>query len=459
VSPLAAAEAALAACAGGEALAQVTHERSLMLRFADNRPTQATAVDDFTVEIAVLVDGQLGRALTNQTHADALRDCADRAVGAARAAALTAASSGYPGFPAPAPTRAHRGHDARTAELDPALGGAALATVFDVARRHGLAAHGIWTVAESERAVATSAGGGSLDRTTDALMKVICIAPSGRSGYATAMGVGQSSLSPEQLAETAASKAMLGSRPGEAGKPAELPPGEYPAVLEPRAVGCLLELLGDAAFDGLAHAEGRGAFVDRLGDLVAAPAINLADSPFFRATLPRAFDAEGTPKRPLPLIQDGVARGVVHDVRSAAQAGVSSTGHATEPGGGPDGPRPLNLVLAGGGAESVEELCSPIERGVYVTRFWYENVVRPKETLFTAVTRDGTFLIEDGRIAGPLRDLRITDTLLGILSRVQALTARQQLTSEGEFYGRRDAHGVVAPALRAGALRFTGATG
>ena len=83
------------------------------------------------------------------------------------------------------------------------------------------------------------------------------------------------------------------------------------------------------------------------------------------------------------------------------------------------------------------ELCAPIERGVYVTRLWYANVVRPKETLVTAVTRDGTFLIEDGRITRPLRDLRVTDTLLGILSRVQALTARQRLRSEGEFYGRR----------------------
>ena len=116
-------------------------------------------------------------------------------------------------------------------------------------------------------------------------------------------------------------------------------------------------------------------------------------------------------------------------------------------------------MLAGGGAGSVEELCEPIERGVYVTRLWYENVVRPKETLFTAVTRDGTFLIEDGKVARPLRDLRVTDTLLGVLARVQALTARQQLTSEGEFYGRRDSYGTVAPALRASALRFTGATG
>jgi predicted Zn-dependent protease len=100
-----------------------------------------------------------------------------------------------------------------------------------------------------------------------------------------------------------------------------------------------------------------------------------------------------------------------------------------------------------------------VQRGIYVTRLWYANVVRPKETLITAVTRDGTFLIEDGRVTRPLRDLRLTDSVLGILSRTQALTRDQQLTSDGEFYGRRFAYGVVCPALRADAVRFTGAAG
>jgi predicted Zn-dependent protease len=116
-------------------------------------------------------------------------------------------------------------------------------------------------------------------------------------------------------------------------------------------------------------------------------------------------------------------------------------------------------VLAGGGAADETELCAPVERGVYVTRLWYANVVRPKETLITAVTRDGTFLIENGRVTRPLRDLRLTDSLLGILSRAQALTRDQKLTSDGEFYGRRFAYGVVCPAMRADAVRFTGAAG
>jgi predicted Zn-dependent protease len=176
--------------------------------------------------------------------------------------------------------------------------------------------------------------------------------------------------------------------------------------------------------------------------------------------LPRAFDAEGTPKAPIPLIQDGVAHRVVHDVRSATRAGgdTRSTGHALAPGGAPIGPLPTHLVLAGGGAADEAELIAPIERGIYVTRLWYLNVINPKQTQLTGTTRDGTFLIEDGRISHPLRDVRFTDSVLRILEATEALTARQRLVTEAEFYGRRFASGVVCPALRAQGFRITGQT-
>ena len=441
--------------AGPDALALVTHERSLLLRFAANRPTQATEVDDLTVELAVLRRGHVGRAETNATGDDALAACARRAAAAAEAAAA-AGDGTYPGFP-DSPAGATVGGS--PAALDAGAGGAALGEAFEVASGEGLEAHGIWSAAEVERAVA-SAGGSAAEVNTDAFMKVICMTPErdrGRSGYASQASVSFGDLDPRALAERAAAKA-LGSF-AMSREPAELEAGEYPVVFEPQALSSLLELLAYMAFNGLAHAEGRGALAGRLGESVAAPAVNLSDSPRFARTLPHAFDAEGTPKAPVPLIQDGVAHRVVHDIRSGALMGFASTGHALAPGGDPFGPHPTNLVLAGGGAAGAGELCAPVERGIYVTRLWYENVVRPKETLVTAVTRDGTFLIEDGRVTRPLHDLRLTDSVLSILSSVQALTAGQELASDGEFYGRRFAYGVVCPAVRAGRVRFTGQAG
>jgi predicted Zn-dependent protease len=243
-------------------------------------------------------------------------------------------------------------------------------------------------------------------------------------------------------------------------EPAELAPGEYPAVLDADAVGTLLDFLGLLALNGLAVAEERSALTGRLGELVAAPSINLADAPHFLWTLPRAFDAEGVPKTPLPLIQDGIAHRVVHDTRSAAIAGggARTTGHAVAPGGAPEGPLPRNLVLAGGGAADVDELAAPIERGIYITRLWYVNTVHAKRTLLTGMARDGTFLIEDGRISRPLRDVRFTDSILRLLRATEALARHSRLVCEGEFYGRRFATGVVCPAIRVRGLRITGAT-
>jgi PmbA protein len=283
------------AAGGGDALATVTRERSTMLRFARSRPTQATSVDDVTVEIAALRAGHVGRAATNGVDDDALAGCARAAVLAAQAAASRAGEGHYPGFPEPAPLRVHDGYDAATAQLDPRTGAAALKAAFEAAERqsNSLEIGGIWTAGEVDTAIASSTGVEVSDRVTDAFMKVIASAPGGRTGYAAQTAVAAGAIDPVALTEQAAAKAL---GPGE---PESLPPGDYPVVLEPHAVLEVLWALGRTAFDGLAHTEGRGALSGRLGTRVVAPAINLSDSPRFRATLPRAFDAEGVPKAPL----------------------------------------------------------------------------------------------------------------------------------------------------------------
>jgi predicted Zn-dependent protease len=443
------AERALAAAPPGDVLAHVAHERSLTMRFAVSRPTQSTAVDDLTVLIAVAREGRVGTATTNLTSDDALAACGRAAAAAAEASARTAGPGPYPGFPAGGEPRAHEGFDAATAALDPAAGGAALEQAFAVCAEQGLEAHGTWSAGDVSTAVASRAGAHASDRVTDAFMKVTAFAPGGRSGFAEGSAAALAGIDPRALAERAAAKAAA---PGET---LRLPPGEYPVVLEADAVGELLSWLGALAHNGLAYAENRSALCGRLGQRVAAARINLSDSPRFARTLPRAFDAEGVPKAPLPLIQDGVAHGIVHDTRSAALSGAETTGHATAPGGDGFGPVPANLVLIGGGARDETELARPIERGIYVTRLWYTNPVREKETLITGVTRDGTFMIEDGVVTRPIEDMRMTDSVLGVLERCQELGAQSRLTSEGEFYGRRFATGVVCPPLRS-VMRFTG---
>ena len=230
-------------------------------------------------------------------------------------------------------------------------------------------------------------------------------------------------------------------------------------VFEPQAVGWLLDLLGETAFNGLAYAEGRGALVGRLGDLVTAPAINLSDSPDQRTDTPALVRRRRNPEDALAA---DPGRGRLRGRARRAQRGAGRHGEhrpRAHPRRGP-GRAPPHQPRARGRRRGDEgELCSQVERGIYVTRLWYANVVRPKETLITAVTRDGTFLIEDGKVTRPLaRPAPDRQRPRNPLAHLGA-HARAELTSDGEFYGRRFAYGVVCPALRADAVRFTGAAG
>jgi predicted Zn-dependent protease len=453
-TPLELAERALGH-AQGDAQVSVHRELSLVSRFARSTPTQATRVDDVGVRILSLHNGHTGAAETNDTSQDGLRAAARQAAEAARAAARLAGGRGeHPGLPAPATYRAHEGYDPATARLDAADAGGALREVFAAAAERDLEAFGIWTAGRVTTALASTAGIRAADDVTDAHLKVVARDPvTGRTGWGSGTGVGLSALDPAAIARRAAAKVTHQT-------PLELAPGAYTVVLEADAVGLLLEAIAPSAFGGPAHVEGRSPLAGRLGTRVAASSINLSDSPRFARTLPRAFDAEGVPKSPLPLIQDGVAHAVVHDSLSASRAGggARSTGHALAPGGFGAGPAPTNLVLIGGGVADEAALCAPVERGLYVTRLWYLNMVHERSGLFTGTTRDGTFLIEDGRISRPVRDVRFTDSPLRILSATEALGAAQRLISEAEFYGPRFATGAVVPPLRAQGFAVTGQT-
>jgi len=405
-------------------------------------------VEETTVDLLCVRDGHTGAATTNRLDDEGLRAAAQRA----RAATTAAARSGqgeYPGLPGPAPVERHDAFDPATAALDPAQAADALRAAFTACAAAGLEAFGLWTAGAVHTAIASSRGVALAEAVTDAHLKVIARDAEGRSGFASATTVASGEIDANAVASDAIERRA--SR-----EPLELEPGNYPVVLEHAAVATLLGFLAELAFNGRHHEEGRGALSGRIGERVCAANITISDAPGAPGTFTRAFDAEGVPKRALALIASGAATAVVHDTRSAAHAHARSTGHALTPGGDPDGTVPTNLVMDGGGAASLEELCTPIERGIYVTRLWYVNTVEARETVLTGMTRDGTFLIEDGRIARPLRDVRFTDSVLRLLGATEELTAATRLVGEADLYGARFATAARCPALRAGGFRVSG---
>jgi len=190
-------------------------------------------------------------------------------------------------------------------------------------------------------------------------------------------------------------------------------------ILEPPAVTDMLFHLGAFTFNGLAWIEGRSALSDRLGERVCGENITLVDDALDSRGIRRAFDFEGVPRQRVELIGNGIATGIVHDVRTAARAGARSTGHAGPPSSA-WGPVPSNLFLTPG-ESSVDEMIAATQRGLLVTRFHYTNMLDPSSAVLTGMTRDGTFLIEGGEIVGGIRNLRFTENLLEALSRVEMI--------------------------------------
>ena len=155
------------------------------------------------------------------------------------------------------------------------------------------------------------------------------------------------------------------------------------------------------------------------------------------------------PTQRVVLLDGGVCGDVVHDAQTASRDGLESTGHGL-PAPNPWGPFPVHMSIAPGETPR-EELIGGLERGLLVTRFHYTNVVHPKKVIITGMTRDGLFLVEDGRITAPVRNLRFTQSYLEALAAVEAVS-QERRTLEG-FLGT-----AVVPSLRIGSFSFTGTT-
>jgi predicted Zn-dependent protease len=317
-----------------------------------------------------------------------------------------------------------------------------VAEIVGQARAVGMGAAGSYSTGAAELAVANSLGVLAYAATTVADLTVVVSGRNG-SGYAdqAAPAVGQ--LDPAKAGETAVRKALLSQ------DPRPLDPGEYTVILEPPAVADMLTFLGFLGFSAQAVQEGRSFMAGKIGTKIMGDNVTIWDDGTDPEGRPVPFDFEGIPKRKVMLIENGVARGVVHDSSTAAREGVQDTGHAL-PAPNVYGPLPLNLFLAPGDS-SVDEMVASTGRGVLVTRFHYTNPVHPIRAVITGMTRDGTYLVEDGRISRPVVNMRFTDSLIRALSCVTAIGRERKL--QAGFLG-----GALVPAIRVEGFAFTGAT-
>lgn len=423
-----------------QAEALVAAGRSGLTRFADNRIHQNVTEDDAQVSVRAVVGRRTGVASTNRLDAESLDACCTAAVAAAR---LAPEDPDFPGLPSPLPIEYRERAREATRTFGPEARARAVAEIVGVSTQHGLVAAGTVSVSDSRVAIANSLGMDAAQEVTEISATVLATGASGGSGWASFTGMDAGIFSPAALGETAVRTAVR------SGAPATLEPGRYAVVLAPEAVNELLFMLAYAGFSAKAIAEGSSFMTGRLGEKVLSERVTIVDDALAPHAMGLTFDYEGVPKRRVPLIEKGVAVQAVTDSYWAARTGAENTGHAL-PAPNSLGPLPLNIEMTAG-ETAEEEMVTSVEHGVYVNRFHYVNIEDPVRALLTGMTRDGTFLIEEGRIGAPVKNLRFTQSAVEALSDVLAVGRDRR------HVGERGGASYV-PSLHLGGFAFTGQT-
>jgi predicted Zn-dependent protease len=442
-----------------EGVATAVVGTSSLTRFANGRIHQNVGEDIQSVRLTVAVDGRVARAVTTRTDADGLGALVERAVAAA---ALRPADPDFAGFAPPAAIAPVDHWDDGTAAATPdqraavvaafveaadssaGAGGAAGAAGAGADRVTGMEAAGFCSTRAVSHALLSTTGQRAVGRSAMAQLDGIQRASQGEGdpadGYAQVTSVRLSDLDGAACGARAAAKARAGLGA------VELPPGHYEVVLEPKAVAATLLFPAYMGFNGKAHAEGTS-FV-HLGEMQWDDAIEIWDDATDPRALGDAYDAEGTPKRRFALVHSGVSVGLTHDRRSARLAGVAPTGHSV--GSEAFGGYPTDVFLAGGDS-SPGQLVEAVELGLLVTDFWYNRILDPKTQVVTGLTRNGLYLIEDGKVTQPVQNMRYTQSIVAGFGpgQVRGLGDDAQLVgSEGTV--------MNVPSVRLAGWSFTG---
>jgi PmbA protein len=409
-----------------------------LTRFANNTIHQNVAEHTLAISVRVVLDGRTARATTNKTDEDSLR----RVI--ATASSLARNEPRNPDLlPLLAPTKYKKvDHFVKaTAETTPGDRARAVARVCKFAEKQKQTAAGIFATGYDRSLLANSKGLFARHDHTEAQFSITILEPNS-SGWAKSSSADISAIDPDALAASASQKSAM-SR-----SPREMKPGHYTAILEPSAA---LDFVGSIFYDFSATAvyDKRSCLNDRMGRKVFGENITLWDDVYHPLQVGPDYDGEGAPRQRVLLIERGVPQNLVYSRASAKKMKAKPTGHGfTLP--NEHGEAPTNLVFAGGD-KSVGEMIASTERGVLVTRFWYIREVEPYEKVITGMTRDGTFLVEGGRVVGGIRNFRFNQSIVAALSNVEMLGSSIRASGEESF-------DMVVPAMKIRDFHFTEVT-
>jgi PmbA protein len=409
-----------------------------LTRFANNTIHQNVAEQVLNVSVRTVLDGRTARATTNKMDDDSLRRVAETAKTLARSQPRNPDL-----LPMPGPQKYAKvaRYFENTAYATPADRARAVVKVAQMAEKNKQTAAGIFATGVTQFAIANSRGLFASHRQTRAEFS-ITILESDSSGWAKSNSPDLAQIDPVALAHSASEKSAA-SR-----KPSEVAPGRWTVILEPSAV---LDLVGFLFYDfaGTAMADQRSCFNKRMGKRVMGENISLFDDAYHPLQSGAPFDGEGIPRQKIMLVDKGVPINLVYSRATAKKMKTRPTGHGL-PLPNDMGEAPMNLVFSGG-KSSLDEMVRSTENGILVTRVWYIRDVDPYEKVLTGMTRDGTFLVRDGKLAGGLRNFRFNQSVLEMLSNVERMGPSVRAAGEESF-------DMIVPSMKVRNFHFSEVT-
>jgi PmbA protein len=435
--------------------------RFALTRFANNVIHQNVEDENHVVSVRTVFGGRTARATTNKFDDDSLRRVVESSEALAKVQhpdsdllpmpdSAEAGSVGEASAPKRVvPTR----YFAETAAITPQVRADGVKKIVDVAQKHKLTTAGIFSSAESVEGIFNSRGLSNWHEQTLAEVSITMLGADS-SGWQKANSPDATNLDPLAMAETAAKKAIDSARP------AEIPAGKYTVILEPSAT---LDIVGFMFWDfsGVAILDQRSFLTDRIGKQLFGENISICDDVAHPLQTGCPFDGEGMHRLSLPLVENGIVKRVVYARATAERmrrseqkdkvGPVEATGHGF-PLPNEVGEMPLNIVFSSPkNPQAVPEMIASTERGVLVTRLWYIREVDPYEKIVTGMTRDGTFLVENGKVKQGIRNFRFNQSLIHMLSNVEAMSTPLRSCGEESF-------DMVVPAMKVRDFNFTEVT-
>jgi predicted Zn-dependent protease len=406
---------------------------SSLTRFAENQIHQNVSEDDVHLSVNAVLGKQMGYASTNKLEDESIKKMVADAIEVARFAPPDDELLPRLG---PQVYREVQAYDPSVGHITPMDRAQAVGEVVKLCEENGLRAAGAFSSGISSRALATSNGLFAFHRSSGVDFSVTAQGGDS-SGWASASSHMRNGIDPKSLGEIAVEKTIKSTQPR------EVPPGSYTVILEPAAVAALMVFMV-GGFNALAVDEGRSFLTGKMGQKIAGHEVTLVSDPYHPLHQRIPFDGDGVPTKRVTLMENGVAANLVYDRLTAKKHGVEPTGHGSG-GRNPYGAYPSSVVMEGGEA-SLEDMISSTDRGILVTRFWYMNIVDRMKVIVTGMTRDGTFWIENGKIAYGIKNFRFNQNVLDMLNNVEMM-------SEPVLVGR-----IVAPAMKVREFNFSSGT-